>query len=162
APGCTRIRSTDTSAPDAPGLVPQALAEYMGPQPAPCGHHWNRRQFLLAHVSRAAQGIWAGMCRVALITLAGRRHSDGLWYDVFHLSPGTCTRRTFRPSFRSNPRRRTNMPSCPQRHMHEFGTTSEQLGWIKVAASHHAQHNCDAMLRDVVTVEDVLNSPMIS
>ena len=49
-----------------------------------------------------------------------------------------------------------------KRHMHEFGTTSEQLAWIKVAASHHAQHNPHAMLRDVVTVEDVVNSPMIS
>ena len=48
------------------------------------------------------------------------------------------------------------------RHMHEYGTTSEQLAWIKVAASHHAQHNPHAMLPDVVTVEDVLNSPMIA
>ena len=48
------------------------------------------------------------------------------------------------------------------RHMHEFGTTSEQLAWIKVAASHHAQHNPLAMLRDVVTVQDVVNSPMVS
>jgi acetyl-CoA C-acetyltransferase len=49
-----------------------------------------------------------------------------------------------------------------KRHMHEFGTTSEQLAWIKVAASHHAQHNPNAMLRKVVTVEDVLASPMVS
>ena len=49
-----------------------------------------------------------------------------------------------------------------KRHMHEFGTTSEQLAWIKVAASHHAQHNPNAMLREVVTVEDVVNSPMVS
>ena len=48
------------------------------------------------------------------------------------------------------------------RHMHEFGTTTEQLAWIKVAASHHAQHNPHALLRDVVTVEEVVNSPMIS
>jgi acetyl-CoA C-acetyltransferase len=48
------------------------------------------------------------------------------------------------------------------RHMHEYGTTSEQLAWIKVAASHHAQHNPHAMLRDVVTVEDVVNSPMVA
>jgi acetyl-CoA C-acetyltransferase len=46
--------------------------------------------------------------------------------------------------------------------MYEYGTTPEQLAWIKVAASHHAQHNPNAMLREVVTVEDVLNSPMIS
>jgi acetyl-CoA C-acetyltransferase len=51
---------------------------------------------------------------------------------------------------------------CAMRHMHEFGTTSEQLAWVKVAASHHAQYNPHAMLKDVVTVEDVLNSPMIS
>jgi acetyl-CoA C-acetyltransferase len=48
------------------------------------------------------------------------------------------------------------------RHMYEYGTTSEQLAWVKVAASHHAQHNPNAMLKNVVTVEDVLNSPMIS
>jgi acetyl-CoA C-acetyltransferase len=48
------------------------------------------------------------------------------------------------------------------RHMHEFGTTSEQLAWIKVAAAAHAQHNPNAMLRDPVTVEEVLASPMIS
>jgi acetyl-CoA C-acetyltransferase len=48
------------------------------------------------------------------------------------------------------------------RHMYQFGTTSEQLAWIKVAASHHAQHNPHAMLRNVVTVEDVVNSPMVA
>ena len=48
------------------------------------------------------------------------------------------------------------------RHMHEYGTTSEQLAWIKVAASHHAQYNENAMLRDVVTVEEVLASPLIA
>jgi acetyl-CoA C-acetyltransferase len=51
---------------------------------------------------------------------------------------------------------------CAMRHMHEFGTTSEQLAWIKVAASHHAQHNQNAMLRDVVSVKDVLDSPVIA
>jgi acetyl-CoA C-acetyltransferase len=46
--------------------------------------------------------------------------------------------------------------------MYEFGTTSEELAWVKVAASHHAQHNEKAALRDVVTVEDVIASPMVS
>ena len=46
--------------------------------------------------------------------------------------------------------------------MYEYGTTSEQLAWIKVAASHHAQYNEHAMLRNVVTVDEVVNSPMIS
>jgi acetyl-CoA C-acetyltransferase len=48
------------------------------------------------------------------------------------------------------------------RHMYQYGTTSEQLAWIKVAASHHAQYNEHAMLKNVVTVEEVVNSPMVS
>ena len=46
--------------------------------------------------------------------------------------------------------------------MHEFGTTSEQLAWIKVAASEHAQHNPNALLPKVVTVEEVLESPIVA
>ena len=49
-----------------------------------------------------------------------------------------------------------------QRHMYEFGTTSEQLAWVKVAASHHAQHNPHALLRNVVTVEEVVSSPIVA
>ena len=73
-------------------------------------------------------------------------------------------RRPRRTSRSSAPtaRRPSNMYAmCAMRHMHEYGTTSEQLAWIKVAASHHAQHNPHAMLREVVTVEEVVNSPMI-
>ncbi len=54
------------------------------------------------------------------------------------------------------------LPVCAMRHMYEYGTTSAQLAWIKVAASHHAQHNPHALLRDVVTVQDVVDSPMIA
>src|SRR5437870_2776717 len=49
-----------------------------------------------------------------------------------------------------------------QRHMYEFGTTSEQLAWVKVAASQHAQHNPRAFLQKPVTVDEVLASPMLS
>ena len=49
-----------------------------------------------------------------------------------------------------------------QRHMYEFGTTRAQLAEIKVAASLHAQHNPHAFLRNVVTVDEVLASPMVA
>ena len=48
------------------------------------------------------------------------------------------------------------------RHMYEFGTTCEQLAEIKVAASTHAQHNPHALLRDVVSVEEVVGSPLVA
>ena len=49
-----------------------------------------------------------------------------------------------------------------RRHMHEFGTTSAQLAEIKSAASSHAKHNPNAFLPDEVTVEEVLESPLVA
>ena len=49
-----------------------------------------------------------------------------------------------------------------RRHMHEFGTTSEQLAEIAVAAREFAQLNPDAMYRDPLTVADVVGSRMIA
>ena len=49
-----------------------------------------------------------------------------------------------------------------QRHMHEFGTTPEQLAEVSVACRSHASLNPDAQMRDPMTVEDVLSSPMIA
>ncbi|MEP6557318.1 MAG: thiolase domain-containing protein [Burkholderiales bacterium] len=146
---------------DAPGMGPNNMADYLG---------LNRLRQVdstdtggssyLIHVAHAAQAIAAGRCDVALITLAGRPRSEG--------SSGVAPR----PVNALVPDAPWEAPYSPvtvnayalvaARHMHEFGTTSEQLAWIKVAASTHAQHNPHAMLRDVVSVEDVLTSPMIS
>jgi acetyl-CoA C-acetyltransferase len=114
----------------------------------------------LAHVGHAARAIATGQCKVALITLAGRPKSEG--------SSGTQVRshHASAPDFAFekpySPAPLNTYAMCAMRHMHEFGTTSEQLAWIKVAASHHAQHNSNALLKDVLTVEDVLASPMIA
>lgn len=49
-----------------------------------------------------------------------------------------------------------------QRHMHEFGTTPEQLAEIAVSARYNAQFNPDAYYRDPLTIEDVQSAPMIA
>ena len=49
-----------------------------------------------------------------------------------------------------------------QRHMHLYGTTSEQLAEVAVAARKHASMNLEAMFRNPITVEDVVNSRVIS
>jgi acetyl-CoA acetyltransferase len=49
-----------------------------------------------------------------------------------------------------------------QRHMHEYGTTSEQLAEIAVAARGHAALNARALYRDPLTVDDVLSSRMVA
>lgn len=49
-----------------------------------------------------------------------------------------------------------------QRHMHEFGTTAEQLALVSVKNRRHASHNPIAQYRDPIDVAQVLASPMIS
>ncbi|WP_061956899.1 thiolase domain-containing protein [Cupriavidus pauculus] len=145
---------------DAPGLGMVNMVDYLGLNARHVDSTEMGGSSYIAHVSHAAQAIAAGKCNVALITLAGRPRSEG--------SSGTQAR-----NWGANlPDQPFEAPFSPvtvnlyamvaQRHMYEFGTTPEQLAWIKVAASHHAQHNPNAMLRELVTVEDVLNSPMIS
>ena len=148
---------------DAPGLGANSMADYLG---------LTRLRHLdttdtggsayLIHVSHAAQAIAAGKCDVALITLAGRPRTEG--------SSGVGV--GARLVTAATPDAPWEMPYSPvtvnmyalaaARHMHEYGTTSEQLAWIKVAAAAHAQHNPHAMLREPVSVADVLASPLIS
>jgi acetyl-CoA C-acetyltransferase len=145
---------------DAPGMGPLSMVDYLGLRVKHIDSTDIGGSSYIAHVAHAAQAIAAGRCNVALITLAGRPRSEG--------SSGTQPR----PQANGVPDASYELPyglatangyaMCAMRHMHEFGTTSEQLAWIKVAASHHAQHNPHAMLRDVVTVEEVLASPVIS
>jgi acetyl-CoA acetyltransferase len=49
-----------------------------------------------------------------------------------------------------------------RRHMHQYGTTKEQLGWIAITGRRHAALNDKAVLRSAMTMEDYLNAPMIS
>jgi len=49
-----------------------------------------------------------------------------------------------------------------RRHMHDFGTTSEQLATIAVDVREYAGLNPSAMYRDPITVDDVLNSRLIA
>jgi acetyl-CoA C-acetyltransferase len=145
---------------DAPGLGPLAMADYMNltlrhldsTDVGGCSY--------LNHVSHAIQAIAEGKCSVALITLAGRPRSEG------HSGAVPRVRGADAPDtqweFPLGVATVNAYAMCAARHMHEYGTTPEQLAWIKVAASHHAQHNPHAMLRDVVTVEQVVNSPLIA
>jgi acetyl-CoA acetyltransferase len=48
------------------------------------------------------------------------------------------------------------------RHMHEFGTTSEQLAEIAVGVREFAMLNPNAIYRDPITVDDVVSSRMIA
>jgi len=140
---------------DAPGFGGMSMVDYLGLDVRHVDSTETGGSSYILHVSHAAQAIAAGKCSVALITLAGRPRSE-----PFGRQLGNAPEAPFEGWVGQSTHNSYGM--CAARHMHEYGTTSEQLAWIKVAASTHAQHNPHAMLRDVVTVEDVVNSPMIS
>ncbi len=148
---------------DAPGLGPMSMADYMGLTKL---KHFDSTDVggssYVVHVGHACEAIAAGKCKVALITLAGRPRAEGMATGTVPRSRGGSPTPDEPFEFPYGPTVVNMYGMAAMRHMHEFGTTSEQLAWIKVAASHHAQYNEHALLRDVVTVEDVLKSPIIS
>ncbi|HEY2871766.1 MAG: thiolase domain-containing protein [Reyranellales bacterium] len=147
---------------DAPGLGPMSMVEYMGLKPRHVDSTDTGGSSYVIHVGHAAEAIAAGKCKVALITLAGRPRAEGMATGTVPRSRGGTPTPEEPFEFPYGPTVVNMYAMCAMRHMHEFGTTAEQLAWIKVAASHHAQYNPHALLKDVVTVEDVVNSPMIS
>jgi len=147
---------------DAPGLGPMSMVEYMGLRPRHVDSTDTGGSSYLLHVAHAAEAIAMGKCKVALITLAGRPRAEGMATGTVPRSRGGTPTPDEPFEFPYGPTVVNMYAMCAMRHMHEFGTTAEQLAWIKVAASHHAQYNEHALLRDVVTVDQVVNSPMIS
>jgi acetyl-CoA C-acetyltransferase len=143
---------------DAPGFGPLSMADYLG---------LKRLRYLdstetggssyLVHVGHAATAIAEGKCEVALITLAGLPRSRPVPRpSASALAPEAAFELPFGPTTVSM------YALAARRHMYEYGTTGAQLAAIKVAASQHAQYNPRAMLPNPVTVEEVLESPMIS
>ncbi|HLI67568.1 MAG TPA: thiolase domain-containing protein, partial [Caulobacteraceae bacterium] len=156
---------------DAPGFGALSMADYMGLKLRHLDSTETGGSSYIVHVGHAAEAIAAGKCSVALITLAGRPRTQRMGMGGGGGGPGRggpppgggfsdVPEAGFENIYGGSTHNTYGM--CAARHMHEYGTTSEQLAWIKVAASHHAQWNEHAMLREVVTVEEVLDSPMIA
>lgn len=136
---------------------PLAMADYLGLDISYCDSTDDGGSAYINHVGEAASAIRAGKCDVALITLAARprtyegpksEQTDLFMQENFERIYGGETLPLYALAAR--------------RHMHEFGTTPEQLAEIRVAAAHHAQFNEHAMYRDPVTVDEVVGSRLIA
>jgi acetyl-CoA C-acetyltransferase len=141
------------------GLSPLIMADYLGLEPSYSDTSDFGGSSYISHVGHAASAIRDGRCDVAIITLAGRPRSRGQ-----ATGSGARDLRTAQDSF-ERIYGATNVSMyglAAQRHMHEYGTTSEQLAEIRVAASHHAQYNEHAMYQEPVTVEDVVESRVVA
>jgi acetyl-CoA C-acetyltransferase len=113
----------------------------------------------VSHCLHAAAAITAGLCDVVLVTYGSSAASER-----FAIGTGG--------GGLGDPPDHFELPFGPtivgsyalvaQRHMHEYGTTSEQLAEIAVTMRRHAGLNPQAKYRDPITVEDVLASRIIS
>jgi acetyl-CoA acetyltransferase len=113
----------------------------------------------VSHVAHAAAAIHAGLCEVALIVYGSTAASDAM-----AIGTGNASGRDPSAAFVS-PYGMTLVSSyamVAQRHMHEYGTTSEQLADIAVSTRHHASLNPHAKMRQPITREDVLESRVIA
>ena len=136
-----------------------ALADHLNIEPRYVDSTQIGGSSFVAHVTHAAAAISAGLCRVALITYGSTASSE-------RFAVGTGG------GFSSDPPDQFEAPYGPtivgsyamvaQRHMHEFGTTSEQLAEVAVTIRRHAALNPAAKYRDPITVADVLASRIVS
>lgn len=123
----------------------QTVAEALGIQPA-IGGVWDQGGAANASmIGFAVMSIEAGLCDVALVTFADNPHTgtrqayqrgwgDDAIYGWFGTPAGYAM--------------------IAQRHMQQFGTTSEQLGAIAVACRKHGAANPAAQLRNPITIAD--------
>ncbi|MFI9203558.1 thiolase C-terminal domain-containing protein [Streptomyces sp. NPDC053048] len=142
-------------------LAPVDVAEYLGLRPtwvestAVGGSTW---EVMAAH---AADAIAAGHANAVLLVYGSTARAD--------IRAG---RRTATLSFGARGPAQFEVPyghtliakyaMAARRHMHEYGTTLEQLAGIAVQARANAAHNPDAMYRTPLTVDDVLGSSVIA
>lgn len=144
--------------PGAGQLMSVTMGEYLGIVPTFAESTNIGGSVFELFVARAAMAIEAGYCETALIlygstqrsersrNLGGRDPLFNLQYEGPYGVPTPVG----------------GYAMSAHRHMHEYGTTSEQLAEIAVSTRKWAQLNPAAYARDPLSVDDVLSSPMIS
>jgi acetyl-CoA acetyltransferase len=112
-----------------------------------------------AFVQHAMLAVSAGRCHVGLVAYASRQRSRRSRSLAIAEDPTTLVGQFEAPCGLPAPIGQYALVAA--RHMHEYGTRPEQLAEVAVAARRWAELNPKAWLRDPITVEDVLASPMV-
>lgn len=139
-------------------MMTLTVSEYLGIQPTFMDGTQIGGSSFEAHAAHAALALQAGFCTVALITYGSTQRSLRE-RSMGARGPG-LTLQFESPYGLPNPVGAYAMAAM--RHMHQYGTSSEQLAEIAVATRKWAALNPAATMRDPITVEDVLESPMIA
>lgn len=142
-------------------LAPVEVAEYLGLRPrwvdstSVGGATW---EVMAAH---AAEAIAAGRADAVLLVYGSTARADiKAGRRTSNLSYGARGPLQFETPYGHSLIAKYAMAA--RRHMHEYGTTLEQLASVAVQARANAAANPDAMYREPVTVDEVLAGPMIA
>ena len=135
-------------------MYAQKLAEALGMQPRIGGVYDHGGASNISMISYATMAIEAGQCEIAIVSLAD--------------NPATGTRQAYEKSYGDDGSGLYGWFGTPagyamiaQRHMAQYGTTSDQLGAIAVACRRHGAANPHAQLRKPLTLEQYRESRLI-
>jgi acetyl-CoA acetyltransferase len=132
-----------------------SLIEYLGIAPKFIGSSMTGGSSFEFHVAQAVAAIEAGLCNVAVIGYGSTQRSVGRKQaSQREVNPYETPFKPFLPT--------SAYALAASRHMHQFGTTREQLAAVAVAAREWALLNPVAWEKKPLTIEDVLKSRMIS
>jgi len=129
-------------------------AEYLGIQPRFIDGTMLGGSSFVNYLTSATMALDAGLCDVALIVYGSNQRT----------ASGKLVTASRPPAYEApyNPRYPISAYAmAAARHMHEYGTTREQLADVAVSARAWAQHNPEAFERGPLTREDVLGARMV-
>jgi acetyl-CoA acetyltransferase len=136
-------------------MVAMAMCEYLGIQPKIFDSTQIGGSSFMAHVAHVQAAVAAGVCEVAVVAYGStQRTVSRAAASARDPIPHEDPYRPFMPS--------SAYAMAASRHMHQYGTTREQLAAVAVAARDWAKLNPVAFRREDLTIEEVLNAPMIS
>ena len=132
-----------------------SLCEYLGIDPPFIGSTIVGGSSFEYHVAHAMNAIEQGLCNVAVIAYGSTQRSIGRKQaSVREINPYESPFNPFMPS--------SAYAMAAARHMHQYGTTREQLAAVAVAAREWAQLNPVAWDRKPLSIQDVLSARMVS
>jgi len=138
------------------------LAEYLGIRPRYVDGTSVGGSSFVYHAARAALAVGSGLCEVAVVAMGQLGRSGGnRGYRFRGRGGGPGFGSFFWDSLAGLPLVGAYAMAA-QRHMHEFGTTSEDLAQIAVATRFHASMNPKAQYQDPITVDDVLSARWVA
>jgi len=131
-------------------MIGLSMTEYLGLNPKFVDSTNIGGSSYVNFMQSAAMALHTGLCDVALIAYGSNARTGGR----AGRGPGPVPYETV-----YKPRQPINAYAlAASRHMHEYGTTREQLAEVAVAARGWAGLNPAAFMRDPLTIDDVLNA----